>query len=307
MILNHLSLEAKNFVASKNERYAGDHPLRYLKVDKDKVIASNGHALVTITHPNVKNSKEGEPVLLPEDAVKTFRSILGKKELLEVTSKKDKILVSGKGKDGREFSYEIEKPIVGVYPSIDKCFPSEVPIMSLTVSGSLFKRIFDFSKKIGDPSNPLKLVKLLLYGRKRAIRFEIETENENEQKIVGLAMPCVNEISGDEFNPETKQTDLIEEIAQGIDRGEIAQILFKACEPKIKEYNKTHADEESISTIEFCSDIYQKTMEDLNDLFEIIIDQKIHPSLHPDEEKFFAKVIKKTKKLQDEKLTIPTP
>ena len=139
MIVNKNALTLKNIVAKEKENFG----LSHLKVEKDRVIATDGKILIELKNPNqdllseypsiYENSTE-EPILLSQKTIEKINKNLPKKPKLSILEN----FIIGKQKEGEKeniviFITDLENTIKIEqcntedinYPNTDKVYPNE--------------------------------------------------------------------------------------------------------------------------------------------------------------------------------------
>jgi len=250
MYINKICLDAKNFL-SKDK----DTNIRFLCVEKDSVVATDGKILVKIDTVNPESIDDGdngaeERVLLPADVLNSLNKMVEKEEYLKISKNEDKVIVDGLDSGKRTFNYKIEK-IDEKYAKYEHVFPSGSPQLNIQLSIDLLKKVIDFAKKYTEKSGDSRYIFLSFYGRKEPVIFRFESENQ--QKIKGLIMPAVDD--NKLYRAEGKDA-IIEGLCELIDKKEIAEALYSATEK-----------EETKPSVRKCMRVYKKARGGLVDLF----------------------------------------
>ena len=250
MYINKICLDAKEFL-SKDK----DINIRFLCVEKDSVVATDGKILVKIDTVNPESIDDGdngaeERVLLPPDALDLLNKMMAKEGHLKISNNEDKVIVDGLDSTSRKFNYKIEK-IDEQYARYEKVFPDGSPQLNIELSIDLLKKLIDFSKKYAEKKGDGRYIFLSFYGRKKPVIFRFESENQ--QKIEGLIMPAVDDSRVYSVNGKDA---IIEGLCELIDKKEIAEALYSATEK-----------EETKPSVRKCMRVYKKATGGLVDLF----------------------------------------
>jgi len=222
MYINKICLDAKEFL-SKDK----DTNIRFLCVEKDSVVATDGKILVKIDTVNPESIDDGdngaeERILLPADVLNSLKKMVGEEEHLKISKNEDKVIVDGLDSGKRTFNYKIEK-IDEKYAKYEHVFPGGSPQLNIQLSIDLLKKVIDFARKYAEKNGDGRYIFLSFYGRRKPVIFRFESENQ--QKIEGLIMPAVDD---NKFYSAEGKDAIIEGLCELIDKREIAEATYSA-------------------------------------------------------------------------------
>ena len=197
-MLNKHNLEVIKFASKENEnRYT----LEFVRVEKDKTVATNGRMLIEVSRPKVDKQdfpifvdsplKEGKVFYLSNKVIKILSSLIPKKHQLPIlknigisqTEKEIKLLTTDLSSSN---TTAVKKEDIQ-YPDYAKLYKVEGKKLNLSLNASYLKTVCEQVINFTDKSS-VEIELTISDSTQAPLMFEAENK-ETGQKMRGLLMP----------------------------------------------------------------------------------------------------------------------